>query len=213
MPSTDSRTLADLPNRPGTNWVEKAGGLPDLHKRIAKHLVRERGMTEDRAYATAVSQVRKVCATGRTFGGKTEVSAKTKAEYCAAAAAFEKLRGKNAARRAVEAPARLRVREATEADIGAIAAGARKGIEARHPRSGVDALLLEAVVGSVEAPRLVEAGAFDEARHRRGRGGRFADIPGVGDDAPKAEDIRRTLASLGLAPHEMPTTNPLKGKR
>src|SRR3954454_7787459 len=101
MAAIDSRSLPDLPNKPGTNWIEKAGGYPggkrSLHKRIVKHLV-AKGMNEQRAYATAVSQIRKVCATGLTFGGKTKVNADTRAEYCAAAAGFEALRGKSKAK-------------------------------------------------------------------------------------------------------------------
>jgi peptidoglycan hydrolase-like protein with peptidoglycan-binding domain len=86
----DSRSLPPLKNDPAkTNWWEKVGGLPDLVTRIAKHLVSERGKTESTAIATAISQVRKVCATGLTFGGRTPVHADTKAEYCKAAAEIE----------------------------------------------------------------------------------------------------------------------------
>lgn len=87
---TDSRTLPDIPNKPGVkNWVERAGGLPSFIRRIAKHLVAERGYTTSHAIATAVNQCRKVCATGRTFGGRTSVSAPARARYCKAAAEWE----------------------------------------------------------------------------------------------------------------------------
>lgn len=99
---TDSRTLPDLVNKPGkTNWVEKAGGLPSFIKRIAKHLVAEQGYTESRAIATAVSQCKKVCATGRTFGGKTAVSPEARARYCTAAAQWESKKAKTKVKKGV----------------------------------------------------------------------------------------------------------------
>jgi hypothetical protein len=100
--ATDSRTLPDLVNKPGkSNWVEKAGGLPDLIKRVAKHLVSEEKYTESRAIATAANTVEKVCATGRTFGGKTEVSKKYRDACCAAAAEWKAKAGKSRLREAV----------------------------------------------------------------------------------------------------------------
>lgn len=90
----DSRTLPDLPNDPTkTNWVEKSGGLPNFIDRIAKHL-KAKGMTTGHAIATAVNQCRKVCATGRTFGGKTEVSAEARARYCKGIAEWEAKKAK-----------------------------------------------------------------------------------------------------------------------
>lgn len=100
---TDSRTLPDLVNKPGkTNWVERSGGLPSFIKRIAKHLVSERGYNESRAIATAVSQCKKVCATGRTFGGQQSVSPAARQRYCKAAAEWEAKRAKNAAKGAAK---------------------------------------------------------------------------------------------------------------
>lgn len=91
----DSKLLPPLKNDPAkTNWWEKVGGLPSLVTRIAKHLVSERGKSESEAIATAISQTRKVCESGRTFGGKVGVHAGTKAEYCKAAAEIEAKRAK-----------------------------------------------------------------------------------------------------------------------
>ena len=62
-----SRTHPDLPNKPGgpDNWVEKAGGLPDYIKRIAKHIFYDSpGMTVSHAIAAAVERVKKLAAKG-----------------------------------------------------------------------------------------------------------------------------------------------------
>jgi hypothetical protein len=67
------------------NWVDKAGGLPPYVRRIEKHL-REKGMTESRAIATAFNVVRKMCATGDVnFPGAQQVNAGSRAEACSAA--------------------------------------------------------------------------------------------------------------------------------
>jgi hypothetical protein len=67
------------------NWVDKAGGLPPYIRRIEKHL-REKGMTESRAIATAFNVVRKMCATGDVnFPGVQSVNAGSRAEACSAA--------------------------------------------------------------------------------------------------------------------------------
>ena len=57
------------------NWVEDAGGLPSYIKRIETHL-REKGMDESRAIATAVNVVEKMCASGDVnFPGVQQVNA------------------------------------------------------------------------------------------------------------------------------------------
>lgn len=63
----DSRTLPDLPNNPtATNWVEKAGGLPNYMVRVAKHIYWEgKGKyTLDHAIASAVQQTKERAAKG-----------------------------------------------------------------------------------------------------------------------------------------------------
>lgn len=68
------------------NWVEDTGGLPKYIKRIAKHL-REKGMTEGHAIASAVNAAEKMCATGDlNFPGKQDVNPGSKAEACKAVA-------------------------------------------------------------------------------------------------------------------------------
>lgn len=92
---TESRSLPDLPNKPGkTNWVEKAGGLPSYIERVAKHLHSEKGYTVSRAIATAVNHAKKMCGSGTAFGGKVKVSAKARAVACKAVAAWEAKKGK-----------------------------------------------------------------------------------------------------------------------
>jgi hypothetical protein len=93
--ATDSRTLPDLPNKPGkSNWVEKAGGLPSYISRIAKHLHSEKGMDVSRAIATAVNVAKKMCASGDlNFKGKQNVNPDSRAQACKAVAEWEKKKG------------------------------------------------------------------------------------------------------------------------
>ena len=126
LTEVDSALLPPLKNSPTkTNWWEKVGGLPDLVTRIAKHLVSERGKTEGTAIATAISQVRKVCATGRTFGGRTGVHPDTKAEYCKAAAEIE-------AKRAAAKAKSVAEMTAEDAASLALAASAKLGVLAEE---------------------------------------------------------------------------------
>lgn len=77
------------------NWVDKAGGLPPYIKRIEKHL-REKGMDESRAIATAVNVVKKMCATGDVnFPGKQQVNVGSQAEACAAVTRWEAMKAKS----------------------------------------------------------------------------------------------------------------------
>lgn len=79
-----SKVYPSLDRKPGdSNWVDKAGGLPDYIERIAKHLHYEQGMSISHAIASAVNQVKKWAA---GLGG---VSAATKAKAAAAVAEWE----------------------------------------------------------------------------------------------------------------------------
>lgn len=82
-----------LTNKPGvSNWVEDQGGLPSYIRRIAEH-VKAKGHTDSQAIAIAVSQAKKMCATGDTnLPGVQQVNAKSRAEACAAVAQWEKMR-------------------------------------------------------------------------------------------------------------------------
>ena len=84
-----------LDTHPGTsNWVQKAGGLPDYICRIAKHLV-EKGRPVGEAIAAAVNAVKKACATGDlNFPGVQQENAGSRAEACAAVAEWESKKAK-----------------------------------------------------------------------------------------------------------------------
>lgn len=81
-----------LKNKPDkTNWVEKAGHLPDYIKRIAEHIKGDNPSWDDgRAIASAVNTVKRWAAGGTVHehGGGT-VSADTKAKAAAAVAEWE----------------------------------------------------------------------------------------------------------------------------
>lgn len=79
------------------NWVEKAGGLPQYIKRIAKHLQKQ-GKDEGHAIAIAVNAVKKMCATGDlNYPGKQNVNPGSKAEACAAVAEWEEKKARHSA--------------------------------------------------------------------------------------------------------------------
>jgi hypothetical protein len=74
-----------LDEKPGSNWVQEAGGLPDYICRIAK-AVKKTGKTTSSAIAIAISRVKKWAATG---------DADTKPKAAAALAEWEKLKAKS----------------------------------------------------------------------------------------------------------------------
>jgi hypothetical protein len=98
LEEVESAAYPGLDRSAKENWVDKAGGLPSYIERIAKHLHYEKGMTIGHAIATAVNTVKRWCQGGtvsKTGGaeGSHGVSAKTKAQACAAVAAWEKKKG------------------------------------------------------------------------------------------------------------------------
>lgn len=114
-----------LPDKPGENWVSRAGGLPPEIDAVARAL-RAKGYSTSRAIATAVNHVKSVCATGRAFGGRTEVSAEARAKACKAAARWEAMKASTSipveARQAIELaerryPTVLPSREVSEATL------------------------------------------------------------------------------------------------
>lgn len=88
-----------LDRSPGTNWVEKAGGLPEYICKIAEDIHQERGMTISHAIAIAVEQVR------RWASGEGNVSAATRAKAAKALAEWEAKRVKTHARTAAKVAA------------------------------------------------------------------------------------------------------------
>lgn len=89
----DDEDVAEL-----ANWVEKAGGLPEYIKRIAKHLEKKPGFDKSRAIATAVNAAKRMCATGDlNFPGVQQVNAGSRAEACAAVADWERKKAQSKA--------------------------------------------------------------------------------------------------------------------
>lgn len=78
-PGHSSRIHPELDRSPKANWVEKAGGLPNYIRRIAKHIHSDSGLSISHAIAAAVTRVKVLCAKGN-------------AEACAAVADWEKKR-------------------------------------------------------------------------------------------------------------------------
>lgn len=85
-----------LNEKPGKNWVERSGGLPEYICRIARAVKRD-GKTTSQAIAIAVARVKKWAA------GGDDVDADTRAKAAKALAEWEKLKGKNAAKKTVKA--------------------------------------------------------------------------------------------------------------
>jgi hypothetical protein len=84
----DSKSYPDLgkPGGPGLFHI-KGKKLPPKIEAIAKHLHYEKGKDKSTAIAIAVSQCKKICATGESNFGK--VSPAVRAEYCKSAAEWE----------------------------------------------------------------------------------------------------------------------------
>lgn len=90
-----SSAYPSLERVPGKqNWVDRAGGLPSLIERVAKHLHYERGYEIGRSIATAVNWAKKMCSTGTAFGGKVKVKGASQAAACKAVAQWEAKKAK-----------------------------------------------------------------------------------------------------------------------
>lgn len=76
-PGHSSSIHPGLERSPKENWVEKAGGLPNYIRRIAKHIHSDSGLSISHAIAAAVNRVKVLCAKGN-------------AEACAAVASWER---------------------------------------------------------------------------------------------------------------------------
>lgn len=90
----NSRVYPGLERKPGKqNWVDYAGGLPSYIERIAKHLHYEKGMSIQRAIASAVNTVKRWARMGKVakYGDPNHkhVSAKTAALAAKAVAEWE----------------------------------------------------------------------------------------------------------------------------
>ncbi len=83
-------TLAKTPE--SDNWVDYEGGLPAYIEEVAKSLHEKRGMTIQRAIATAVSRIKKWAA------GEGDTNPDTKAKAAAALAQWEKMKASSNAK-------------------------------------------------------------------------------------------------------------------
>lgn len=75
------------PGGPGLFHI-KGKKLPRKIEAIAKHLHYEKGKDKSTAIAIAISQAKKICATGHSNFG--QVHPQVRAQYCAAVAEWEK---------------------------------------------------------------------------------------------------------------------------
>lgn len=80
-----------LDEKPGSNWVQSAGGLPEYICQIARAIKRS-GKSTSQAIAIAVSRVKKWAA------GGDDVDADTRAKAAKALAQWEKLKAKSHAK-------------------------------------------------------------------------------------------------------------------
>lgn len=79
-----------LPNKPGkTNWIEKAGGLPEMIDCVARALHHERGKSVSNAIQIAVGTVKDWAAGRRGATQKTQMKAR------AAIARWEAMKAKS----------------------------------------------------------------------------------------------------------------------
>jgi hypothetical protein len=143
-----SRIHPGLDRSPKENWVDKAGGLPNYIRRIAKHIHSDSGLSISHAIAAAVNRVKVLCAKGN-------------AEACAAVAEWNK---KKAGAR-IKATS-IRGRKLTDLEFAElIASGAYTFAVTRVStrRSG------QRGVGASGSNR-----PFDESKYLRGIGGKFA---------------------------------------
>jgi hypothetical protein len=84
--------MGALDHSAGSNWVERAGGLPGYIERIALHLV-SKGMSTSHAIATAVNASKRMCASGDlNWPGLQSVNPGSRAEACAAVARWEAMK-------------------------------------------------------------------------------------------------------------------------
>ncbi len=109
-----------LNKKPGSNWVEDNGGLPEYICRIARAIIRT-GKSDSQAIAIAVSRVKKWAA------GADDVDADTRAKAAKALAQWEALKVKNKGKKAAKAAAR---------GVKNTGSGDRDRVEATNPDTG-----------------------------------------------------------------------------
>lgn len=90
--------MSEFDKSPNSNWVERAGGLPNYIVRIAHH-VKAKGHDDRSAIQIAIATARKWCATGEVYQwpGIQRINLGSRSEACAAIAEWD---AKRAAARA-----------------------------------------------------------------------------------------------------------------
>jgi hypothetical protein len=84
---------ASLDRSPKKNWVERKGGLPEYIRRIANHLVQEKGFSISHAIATAINAAKKMDRSGDlNWPGRQKVNPKSRAEAKGAVAHWERMK-------------------------------------------------------------------------------------------------------------------------
>jgi hypothetical protein len=129
-----------LDEKPGSNWVQEAGGLPGYICEIAKDIHEERGKTVSQAIAIAVSRVKVWAA------GGDNVDAKTRAKAAKAVAEWEALKGKNEAKKGAKKAERTVAASHTDPVTGTASRASRASLDkvvrlANPNRAAVDSLL------------------------------------------------------------------------
>jgi peptidoglycan hydrolase-like protein with peptidoglycan-binding domain len=192
------------------NWVEKAGGLPSLIERVAKHLHYEKGRPIGVAIATAVNWSKKMCASGTAFGGKVKVGAPAQARACAAVASWEAKKGRSKARSLAEAAEKEGLPEIPAEEIAEI------GSLAQQRLTVVEGLLL-----TLSEPKTAgKASAVKTARElveaRLGETVRLAKLGGTPaqprEQAQAADRLRTEAGELRVLVEAVTGTAPGKQK-
>lgn len=88
----------------GKNWVTQVGGLPMYIRRIANHLIHDRGMPEEKAVPMAVGVAKRWCETGQQNYGQHggTINPGSRAEACAAVAEWNAKKAKSHANTAAK---------------------------------------------------------------------------------------------------------------
>jgi len=175
---------------PNSNWVEKAGGLPDYICRVAKH-IKEKGATTSSAIAQAISTIKRWIATG---------SPETKAKASAAIAQWEKMKASTKL-------TGLPIHE--DMDLVMLTSGQSSGVEVnddylQYIANNENAAMLSAWCCGTGIPSgvLELANTFEEAEHPRHPDGRFRNA-GAGAALDKAAAAAsRAFSTVGKAQYK-----------
>lgn len=129
------------------NWVEDVGGLPHKIKKLARKLREERGMAEQRSYATAVSAAKRFCAKGH-------------GDWCAAVAEWEEKRAKARTLDDEDDDSLIeRARLAAENVLGSMWSAAKRLTFGESPQERIDREVDEAAEAQLRREALLNASA------------------------------------------------------